>query len=214
METGKETISDMANMEADSRADADSVNNETLAVLFHRACKFMMRAHHRQGYVEHAQMRLLAIVQRNAPMNQRELLEMLHVRSASLSELLEKLERRNFISRGYDQRDKRHVIITLTEQGAAAATAGAAAGKQSFDAIFAALSQSERRQLAGLLEKIIVSMERQVACHHSSHDYEGERGQGHSHQHGHGRHRPGDPGGEVPSGRHGPGRKRRGRNDA
>lgn len=193
MEPDNTTTVTPLDLEENESAHGDTTNNEMLASLFHRAVKFMMRAHHHQGHAEHAQMRVLAILQQNDPMNQRELQKMLHVRSASLSELLGKLEARNFIARSRDDRDKRNFVISLTEEGAVVATTVNSVRQQSFDAIFTALSGSERAQLAELLRKVIASMEQHITEHHSGHGHEhGDHEHGHMHRHGyhaHGRER-------------------------
>lgn len=209
LHTGGKAAVDMTN---------DGASTEMLASLFHRAAKLMMRAHHRQGHAEHAQMRVLAILKQNEPISQRELLDILNVRSASLSELLGKLEHRNLIRRNRDGQDKRSVIITLTEQGSAAAAAAESARRQSFDAIFATLSEDERTQFAGALRKIITSMEQHLVEHHTH----GEHGGGHMRGHGHdlrecerGRRGPHGPGDELrpPRGGRAHGERGRGHDD-
>jgi DNA-binding MarR family transcriptional regulator len=175
-------------VQSDGKTAADSANggitHGLLASLFHRAARFMMRAHHHQGHAEHAQRHVLAILKRSEPMSQRELLEMLNVRSSSLSELLGKLEQRSFIRRERDEEDKRNVIITLTAEGAAASAESA--GQQSTDALFAALSEDEREQLAGLLRKVIASLEQYAADQPQRHAHGGEEERLNCHTHGHG----------------------------
>ncbi|MDR3176728.1 MAG: MarR family transcriptional regulator [Desulfovibrio sp.] len=151
-------------MEIDDRtsvADLDAfaaADGETLAFLFHRAVRAMMRAHHHQGHASHAQMHVLAILRQAGAMNQRELIRMLNVRSASLSELLGKLEGRGLITRIGDERDRRNVVVSITEQGAAAVKGAKDARQRGFDAVFGALSENERGQLAKLLRKVVASL--------------------------------------------------------
>ena len=54
-------------------------------------------------------------------MTQRELLEQLHTSSASLSEVLGKLEREGLVERGRSMADKRQLEVSLTEAGRDAA---------------------------------------------------------------------------------------------
>lgn len=168
-------------MRPDAMPPDGAADGEGLSALFHRAAKFMMRMHHHQGHAEHAQMRILAILMHHEPMNQKDLLEMLHVRSASLSEILAKLEHRGLISRSRDERDKRSAVITLTGQGRVLAAEGGEARKQGMGAVFGALSESEREQFAGLLRKVIDSLEQHVPDHHGRHGH--ERGRGHMRGH-------------------------------
>lgn len=166
----------------DERSDAATgVSSENLALLFHRAVKFMARAHHHHGHAEHAQMHVLALLRDRNSMNQRELQEMLNVRSASLSEILGKLEHRGFIRRELDGQDRRNFVITVTGEGCDAVATGEDARRKSADALFASLSGNERRQLSELLDKIIRALEESTS-EHGHHDHEMGR------LHGHGRH--------------------------
>ncbi|WP_434778921.1 MarR family winged helix-turn-helix transcriptional regulator [Neisseria sp. Ec49-e6-T10] len=175
-------------MDTDTQINTDAVNDEVLATLFHRAAKFMMRARHHKGHAEHAQMRVLSILQNNNnAMNQRDLLEILNVRSASLSELLGKLEHRHLIERNRDAQDKRNIVIFLTEQGSEAVKAIKAVKQDSASTMFATLSQSEREQLAELLQKVNHSFEDQVTKHRAHNN--GEHEHRHEHEQNHvGRH--------------------------
>ncbi|MDR1659945.1 MAG: MarR family transcriptional regulator [Desulfovibrio sp.] len=179
--------------------EAAGASSENLAVLFHRAVKFMARAHHHHGHAEHAQMRVLALLKGRKSMNQRELQEMLNVRSASLSEILGKLEHRGFIERRHDEQDKRNFLITVTGRGSAAAAANEDVRRKSADALFASLSGEERQQLAELLDKIIRALEKSASGHVHYHDHgagyphgrgrHGHDGHGDWHRRGHAHHR-------------------------
>ena len=138
-------------------------SSEKLAALFYRAFTFMARAHHHQGHAEHAQMRLLALFSNRNSISQRELLETLQVRSASLSEILDKLEHRGLIRRERDEQDKRAVVVTVTGQGSAVAATGEGVRRKSADALFASLSGEERRRLAELLDKVVRAWEKDTS---------------------------------------------------
>jgi DNA-binding MarR family transcriptional regulator len=181
------------------------VNSENLAVLFHRAVKFMARVHHHQGHAEHAQMRVLSLLKDRHSMNQRALQEMLNVRSASLSEILSKLEHRGFIERKRDEEDKRNSVITVTEQGSLNVAATEDIRRESAKTLFASLSEDERQQLAELLEKVVRALEKDTSECADHHGHEAGHACGRSHHgsdnhddhddwHGHGHHMPGDGG--------------------
>jgi DNA-binding MarR family transcriptional regulator len=160
-----------------------TMSGEALVGLFRRALKAMSRAHHNRGNTQHAQAKVLAILKEREPMSQRDLMEMLNVRSASLSEILAKLERNDLITRERSDQDKRNFIISVTEQGRVMAEEHKKEHLKNAEAIFAPLSEVERRQLGGLLEKIITSLEKDAP----DHDAEHEHGFGHRHgHHGHG----------------------------
>ncbi|AQR94574.1 MarR family winged helix-turn-helix transcriptional regulator [Clostridium saccharoperbutylacetonicum] len=63
------------------------------------------------------QVRLLNIIAQNDGLIQKELTEILDIRSATLSELLDKLERSNLIKRTKDEVDKRKMRVFLTPEG-------------------------------------------------------------------------------------------------
>lgn len=63
------------------------------------------------------QVRLLNIIAQNDGLNQKELTEILDIRAATLSELLDKLERSSLINRIKDEVDKRKMRVFLTPNG-------------------------------------------------------------------------------------------------
>jgi DNA-binding MarR family transcriptional regulator len=155
-----------------------AMTSKNLIMLFRHAIKLMARAHHSQGHAQHAQAHVLAILKERESINQRELLEMLNVRSASLSEILGKLERNSFITKKRSDQDKRNFIISVTEQGRAVTEDHKREHLQNAEAIFAPLSTDERQQLGQLLNKIIITLEKDVPELESRHDH-------HGHRHGH-----------------------------
>ncbi|MDR3352786.1 MAG: MarR family transcriptional regulator [Zoogloeaceae bacterium] len=157
---------------------SEPISDEQLLQLFHRVVKLMMRGHHhaqgrhdedRDGHVRrqllmdgqarHAQGRILFIVSEQEGLSQRELLDMLHVRSATLSELLFKLERDQMIQRRRDEKDKRSYRLFLTESGRAALEAHRQRHQATAARLFAALDETERAALAALLARLLVLWE-------------------------------------------------------
>jgi DNA-binding MarR family transcriptional regulator len=161
-----------------------AMTGETLAGLFRRALKAMFRSRHRRGHAQHAQGHALSILKEKAFMSQRDLMETLNVRSASLSEILAKLERNGFITRERSEQDNRGFILYATEQGRAMAEEHKKEYLEHAETIFAPLSAAERRQLGELLEKIITPLEKDA----SGQDAEHGHGHGHGHGFGHRRH--------------------------
>ncbi|MDR3309810.1 MAG: MarR family transcriptional regulator [Oscillospiraceae bacterium] len=107
----------------------------------------------RQGWNRKlSQRRILLILDRWGTMTQRELMGILGIRSASLSELLAKIEADGFISRTPSEQDKRSVSISLTETGKAET------GKaEQPETAFGALSAEEKRSITAILEKLVRS---------------------------------------------------------
>jgi DNA-binding MarR family transcriptional regulator len=160
-----------------------AITGEYLTGLFRHALKVMSRAHHSQGHAQQAQARVLVILKEKEPMSQSELMEMLDVRSASLSEILAKLERNGFITRERSDQDKRNFIISVTDQGRTIAEGHKREYMENAETIFAALSAAERQQLGALLEKIITALENGILGHDTEHEHEFGHRYGH---HGHG----------------------------
>jgi DNA-binding MarR family transcriptional regulator len=190
-----ETCSSASTNEAREHISATetAVTSETLVILFRRAVHSMTRSHHHHGHSHHAQAHVLSIIKERNSIAQHDLMEMLNVRSASLSEILGKLERNGFINRRREEHDKRSVVVTVTEQGDAAMAEYQQGRSKSADALFASLTADERRRLADILNKIINSLEQDLSGgeafheHHDLHDHHGyEQGHSHRHSHGHG----------------------------
>jgi DNA-binding MarR family transcriptional regulator len=129
-------------------------NNAELAGLFRLASRLMARASHRRDASHHAQHLVLSILLENGPMPQGELLEILDVRSSSLSELLRKLEDRGLILRERNPEDRRGFIISPTDRARALATESGDAP----DGLFDCLDEAERGQLRTILGKLVASL--------------------------------------------------------
>lgn len=184
---------------------------EELFMLFRGVLKHMARLHHHghgHGPGRHAQRHVLAILRERGSLNQRELMGMLNVRSASLSELLGKLERHGLVRRERDEQDRRNFVISPTEAGNMAFSEHESERREQAEQVFAALDAEERASLAGLLEKLARSLEADESAR-GCHAEDGEHGHGphghwksghhghpegrerHGHYHHHERHREG-----------------------
>ena len=136
--------------------DTNPASSAELAGLFRLASRLMARSHHRRDHAHHAQHRVLSILLDNGPMPQAELLEILDVRSSSLSELLRKLENRGLILRERNEEDRRGFIIAPTDQ--ARALAAPPDDDADADSLFGCLDQTERDQLRAILTKLVDSL--------------------------------------------------------
>ncbi|WFS62715.1 MarR family transcriptional regulator [Pseudodesulfovibrio thermohalotolerans] len=132
---------------------AKPVNNAELAGLFRLASRLMARVCHGLDQAHHAQQRVLSLLLENGPMPQGELLEILDVRSSSLSELLRKLEDRGLILRERNEDDRRSFIISPTDEARALARDDGGADGQ-----FDCLDDEEREQLRTILGKLVASL--------------------------------------------------------
>jgi len=142
----------------ENNTDVSDVGNEELARLFHRASKMMARSYHRHSHAQHAQARVYDIIRQNGAMSQAELLQMLDVRSSSLSEILGKLEQGGLISREKNENDKRSYILSVKEGVIPPFGDHDQYSAKGADALFSCLEEQERNLLGSLLRKIIQSV--------------------------------------------------------
>ena len=101
--------------------------------------------------------RILSTLQRRHSMAQKELGLMLDIRPQSLGEHLKKLEDCEYVRRHRSTKDKRALIVELTEKGEAFQTFTPA-----YDELFIDLDATERLELRRLLEKIAVRLQEQI----------------------------------------------------
>ncbi|MDK2956744.1 MAG: MarR family transcriptional regulator, temperature-dependent positive regulator of motility [Desulfovibrionales bacterium] len=134
-----------------------TASDEELATLLHQAARLMGRGGRRRGRGRRTQRRLLSIIVERGPILQSELLELLDVRSSSLSEVLGKLERNGWIVRERNENDKRGFVVSATEQGKSLCSDPEEA-RESADGLFACLDDEERGRLAEALEKLVSSL--------------------------------------------------------
>lgn len=154
------------------------VSDGDLAELLRRLGRHMARHCHHGGRGRHAQARVLDLLRRHGPMRQNDLLSLLDVRSASLSELLAKLERAGFIGRERDERDRRGFVVRAIDGNDAPGT-DSAEPNDSFSPVddsvdmdadvFAVLSGPERDQLRALLLKLMRGLEDDCPCARGPH---------------------------------------------
>jgi DNA-binding MarR family transcriptional regulator len=128
--------------------------------LYHQMihCMNLMRRNHPHNHprfadrgLQFVQGHLLKFIAENKGISQKELLETHHVKPASLSELLSKLEQKGYIARTINKQDKRLSDIQLTKKGEEAV----AQYHSVSEFYFSALTGEEQKQLLYLLEKVV-----------------------------------------------------------
>ena len=106
--------------------------------------------------------RVLRLMQRKQKATQKELAEILGMRSQSLGELLEKKKKKGYILRSQSKTDKRVVEITLTELGK---TARPEVNNGEFNyEIFSCFSDEEQEQLYDYFSRMIAHLEQLCAA--------------------------------------------------
>ncbi len=96
-------------------------------------------------------LRLLGI---SAGMSQQKLSEKLGIHPSRLVAILDELERRGFVQRNPNSKDRRQYALHLTEAGRKVLDEIGLIGRQHQDALCAALNHEERETLTQLLQKI------------------------------------------------------------
>lgn len=98
----------------------------------------------------------LMVLWEKESMTVKDLGERLYLDSGTLTPVLKKLEAKQYIQRHRSEQDERSVIITLTEEGWALQEKASAVPMQMSACVV--LSQEERMQLYGLLQKMLASL--------------------------------------------------------
>ena len=122
-------------------------DDPALYALFFRCCHILQR--HMGARV--SRQRMLSLLCRNGAMTQKELQQTLGIQAGSLSELAARLEERGLITRERDERDKRRILLHLTDAGREMARQDAQVGDAE---LFACLSAEEQDALRVMLNKI------------------------------------------------------------
>lgn len=132
------------------------MDEQTQSLLEERLNKLLRRCGHVLYHqANHTQQdEVLQILAKEGPMNQKQIQEHLSVQAGSASELISKLENKQFVQRSRDEKDRRRVVLSLTERGQLAARIHA---ERPTEDLFTALSIDEKEQMIGLLNKLLVS---------------------------------------------------------
>lgn len=107
----------------------------------------MMNIHHGKG-------RILSVLFHHEGMTQKELAEHISVRPQSLSESLARLEEEGLICRERSEKDKRELLLFLTERGKTHAEEIRIKRNEHAEEFFSVLSDEEKETLGALLTKI------------------------------------------------------------
>mgnify|MGYP003183462035 CR=1 FL=1 len=125
-------------------------DRDSLGGLMRRCGHYLV---HRAG-LPGSRERMLRLLAERGDMSQADLVCLLELRSASVSELLGKLEAQGLVTRRRSEEDRRGLTISLTEAGRAQAPSDLGQ-----DAAFSALAEDERAMLKALLQKLLDSWE-------------------------------------------------------
>lgn len=128
----------------------DNVDDLTLLHQFHQC------GHHIRNTSKcHGQNRLLIQLQEKGTLTQRELGDITGLRSATLSEQLENMEKAGYVIRTRNRQDRRNIDVSLTASGQDAAEKARQNRARRAKTLFSILNQEEKAQLHLLLNRLL-----------------------------------------------------------
>lgn len=110
--------------------------------------------YHRRGG-KRGQTRILRLLSERGTMSQRQLQDILDIKSGSLSEIVRKMESENLLLRERHPGDRRNIMIQLTEKGIQTYKENTRHLQEEESRLFEALSSQEQQQLFYLLSKLL-----------------------------------------------------------
>ena len=130
--------------------------------------EWLLRRYRLQNYREYGPMadphrgqgRVLALLKLKPEISQKELCNILDIRSQSLGELLAKLERSGYITRTPSEADRRVIEIHLTDAGKKASSLEEQ--RPDNNEMFGCLKEEERDTLYGYLTRVIADLAKQL----------------------------------------------------
>ncbi|MFT8394976.1 MarR family winged helix-turn-helix transcriptional regulator [Propionibacterium sp.] len=129
-----------------------------LFILLKRGDAWLRQGSRSAPGVLQGQGRVLRLLALHSPVAQKDLAYLLGIRSQSLAELLGKLEASGLVSRSQNPDDRRSWLVEITEEGRQQAESQPSIE----EGPFSALEESERRQLAELLDRVIDEVEKNL----------------------------------------------------
>lgn len=105
------------------------------------------------------QRRILVTLLKQEDLTQKELQDVLEISSGALSEILQKMEEASLVERKKSCDDKRQVKLALTSKGKCLALQVKEHYARTLERMFECLSEQEKNQLGGILEKLVEHLE-------------------------------------------------------
>jgi DNA-binding MarR family transcriptional regulator len=155
--------------------EAPTLTSEKLYSIFLRCSHALSRGHHQNAGMHPSQQRVLSLLASNEKITQADLLDIMQIRAASLSELLTKLESKGLIRRAKADGSKRGIDVEITDLGEAVVTEYANNQRENANELFSALSEDEQQLLFQLLSRLIEDW------HNRHHGSEGDGNCSHEH---------------------------------
>ena len=121
-----------------------------LVDLFHHCAHVAVHRGNRSG----GRSGTLSALLKTGPVSQRELAEVMNVRAATLSEQIARLDRAGLVERTPSEKDRRSVIVSLSEEGKKEARRCSRERTKYNEQLFSVLSDDDKAELISLLEKL------------------------------------------------------------
>ena len=124
--------------------------DERILAGFRRFSKILRQ----EAFGHHGKARILNTLCAEGPISQKQLQDEVEISSGSASELLKKMEEHGLIVRKADPNDNRGLIVEVTDAGREMNDTLNAEKSEKAKALFSALTEEEKEQFAGMLDKI------------------------------------------------------------
>lgn len=126
-------------------------NKDTqLVELFHHCAHVAVHRGNRSG----GRSGTLAALLKTGPTSQRDLAESMNIRAATLSEQIARLERSGLVNRVANEKDRRSVVVSLTEEGKKEARKCQRERAKLNEELFAVLTDEDKEQLTDILGRL------------------------------------------------------------
>lgn len=103
-----------------------------------------------------SQGKILKILYKKGDISQKDMQDKLHVKSGTISESINKLEKKGLLIRQYDENDRRKRVLHLTEKGKKDVETYTKDYQKEVIQFFDVLSDDEKKELEDILKKLLV----------------------------------------------------------
>ena len=128
--------------------------------------RYLMQKHTNRGInPDKGQGRILTILKMQPEIVQKELGYLLDISKQALAELINKLEKKGYITRTRSEKDRRSFVIKLTELGREAMPEKKdEIGDEYIEEFFKCLNENEQNNLINYIERITEDIEKKTGC--------------------------------------------------
>lgn len=129
-------------------------SSRNLEKLVHELFRLLYLEKRNNGHM--TQGKILKILYKKGDISQKDMQDMLCIQSGSMSEIINKLEKKEFLIRVRDEKDKRKMILHLTEKGKKDVETYTQNYQNNVAQYFDILSMKEKEDLEKILKKLLM----------------------------------------------------------